>query len=194
MKSRFPASLTHLLPLMALLFSGCAGYQLGTTKPAALTGIQNIHVPTFENQTLEPRYSVLVTNAVISALQQDGTYQVTDLAKADAVLKGKITQNLRRQQRSVDTNILRTRELLSLTRIQYQLETPDGKTIRQSDPFGIDVEQVNAVTGQRESSGVAIGRSTIFLDENFQLSERQALALAAEDAALTIVNELTNAW
>lgn len=194
MKNRSPASITRFLPLAVLLFTGCAGYQLGTTKPAAFTGVQKIHVPTFENLTLEPRFSVLVTNAVISALQQDGTYQITDRANADAVLKGKITNNLRRQQRSVDTNILRTRELLALMKVQYRLETPDGEVIRQSNPFGIDVEQVNAVTGQRESSGIAIGRSTIFLDENFQLSERQALALAAEDAALTIVNELTNGW
>lgn len=194
MKNCLVSRVIRILPLLALLCGGCAGYHLGTTKPSAYAGVKNIHVPTFQNSTLEPRFAVLVTNAVISALQQDGTYKITDKDHADAILKGRISQNIRRQQRSVDTNILKTRELLALTQIQYELLTPDGKVIRQSDPFGIDVEQRNAVTGQRESNGIATGRSTIFLDENFQLSERQALALAAEDAALTIVNSLTNGW
>lgn len=194
MKSRSIACIARVLFSGVLLVSGCAGYRLGTTKPAAFAGVEKIHVPTFENLTLEPRFAVLVTNAVISAIQQDGTFKISDREHADAVLKGRVTHNLRRQQRSVDTNILRTRELLALTQLQYHLETPDGKVLRQSDPFGIDVEQINAVTGKRESSGVAVGRSTIFLDQNVQLSERQALALAAEDAALTIVNELTNGW
>lgn len=194
MKNRYVFRVIRILPLLVLLSAGCAGYRLGTTKPAAYAGVKKIHVPTFQNSTLEPRFAVLVTNAVISALQQDGTYEITDQAHADAILKGRISQNIRRQQRSVDTNILKTRELLALTQIQYELQTPEGEVIRQIDPFGIDVEQRNAVTGQRESNGIATGRSTIFLDDNFQLSERQALALAAEDAALTIVNSLTNGW
>lgn len=194
MKSPSPASIARLISLVALLFGGCAGYKLGTTKPTAYADVKSIYVPTFENRTLEPRFAVLVTNAVISALQQDGTYKITDRNHADAILKGRITQNLRRQQRSVDTNILRTKEMLFLTQVHYQLETPDGKVIRQSDPFGIDVEEKSAVTGQRQSAGIAIGRSSIFLDQNFQLSERQALSLAAEDAAQAIINELTNGW
>jgi len=194
MKNRLSQSLAGLALLLALLFAGCAGYQLGNTKPSAFAEVETLHVPTFDNDTLEPRYAVLVTNAVISALQQDGTYRITDASEADAVLRGRITRNFRRQQRSVDTNILRTRELLALTQIEYQLETPDGQVIEQGDPFGIDVNEVNAVTGQRDASGTAVGRSSIFLDDNFQLSERQALALAAEDAALTIVNALTNGW
>ena len=194
MKNRLFLSAAFLVPLVVMFFSGCVGYQVGSAKPSVFADVEKIHVPTFQNETLEPRYAVLVTNAVISALQQDGTYQITDEANADAILRGKIVRNDRRQQRSVDTNILRTRELLSLTQVNYHLETPDGEVIHQGNPFGIDVNQVNAVTGQRDTLGTAVGRSSTFLDDNFQLSERQALALAAEDAALTMVNALTNGW
>jgi len=77
---------------LPFLFAGCAGYQLGENKPAAYSDIENIYVPTFQNETLEPRLSVLVTNAVITQLQQDGTYKITNKEDADAVLVGTIRQ------------------------------------------------------------------------------------------------------
>ncbi len=47
-------------------------------------------MPPFKNQTLEPRLSSLVTNAVITELQADGTYQVSTRESADAVMVGTI--------------------------------------------------------------------------------------------------------
>ena len=50
-----------LLALTGLLggLVGCAGYQLGAVKPAALADIRSMAIPTFINNTLEPRISVL---------------------------------------------------------------------------------------------------------------------------------------
>ena len=74
------------LALAGLFFSGCAGYQLGELKPGTYLGIEKIHVPPFKNLTLEPRLSSLVTNAVLTELQADGTYQAATRENCDAVL------------------------------------------------------------------------------------------------------------
>ena len=57
--------------LAAVAMSGCAGYKMGSVKPEAYSHIHTISVPTFENRTLEPRVSVLVTNAVIKQIQME---------------------------------------------------------------------------------------------------------------------------
>ncbi len=181
--------------LPALWITGCAGYRLGTEKPAQYASVQNIHVPTFKNDTLEPRLAVIATNAVITQLQQDGTYTVTDRDQADAVLVGTIKRTDRFQQRSTNNDILRTRELVERIQIDWFLEDPrTGARIRADDPFSEDVNQRDSVTGQRSNPSRTIGQTTVFLDENFQLSERQGLVLAAEDAAQQIVSYLSDGW
>ena len=195
MKVRTTILSTWGLALVASLLSGCGGYQLGSVKPALYANLEKIHVPTFENETLEPRLSVIMTNALISQLQQDGTYKVTNEKGADAILRGKIRRTRRYQQRSTQTDILRSRELLEILEIQYHLEDPlTGEKLTAENPYGIDVNDRDAVSGQRTRIGAATGQTTLFLDQNFELSERQALTLAAEDAAEQIVSQLSDGW
>ena len=179
----------------ALLLTGCGGYRLGDVKPAAYANVNNLYVPTFENDTLEPRLSVLVTNAVISALQQDGTFKITTKEKSDAVLVGRIREIRRTQQRSTQTEVLKTREMLENLQIDFHLEDPlTGRTLSNVDAFGL--ESVNRLTsnGARVRTGNATGLTSVFLDRNFELSERQALSLAAQDAAEQIVSQLGEGW
>ena len=61
----------------------------GSVKPAYLSAVQSIAVPTFKNQTLEPRIESLVTGTVIKQFQQDGTYRIASEDNADAILKAK---------------------------------------------------------------------------------------------------------
>jgi len=181
--------------LGVFLASGCAGYRLGDAKPTAFQEIEKIHVPTFENDTLEPRMAVLLTNAVISQLQQDGTYQVTTADQADATLVGRVSQIRRFQQRSTQREVLQSRELVEVLEVDFHLQdAATGRTISQVNPFGIDANDRDSVTGQRTQSGRASGQSSVFLDQNLELSERQALALAAQDAARQIVSQLTEGW
>ena len=83
-----------LLFALVLSLSSCAGYQLGSVKPANLEHIQSIAIPTFKNLTLEPRSSVLMTNSVIKGFHEDGTFKTADelraLAKEEAGLWLKI--------------------------------------------------------------------------------------------------------
>src|SRR5829696_6241340 len=81
-----PSMRLLLLSLLALCFPGCAGYQLGPVKPKLMADVRSIAVASFKNDTLEPRVEVMLANAVIKQIQQDGTYRVADEKSADAIL------------------------------------------------------------------------------------------------------------
>ncbi len=106
-------SLFLLLASGCLLLSGCTGYTLGSHKPVHLRHITKIAVPTFENLTLEPRFAVLVTNAVIKQLQNHGSYQIVPKSEAEAVLLGRITTINRTQFRSDLNNVLRSSQIMA---------------------------------------------------------------------------------
>jgi hypothetical protein len=160
-----------LLAAPVLLLAGCAGYTVGPVKPAKLASVNSIAVPTFKNMTLEPRSSVLVTNEVVKRLQNDGSYKVASSASADAVLKGTLVEIRRRPLRSARFNTLKTREMEFEIFIDFTLE--------------------DARTREVLADGRARGSSQIFLDENFQLTERQALNDAAAEAARDLVTRLS---
>ena len=162
-----------LLALSGMLggLVGCGGYKLGAVKPAAFADIRSMAIPTFINNTQEPRASVLVTNALIGKMQTDGTYAIDTVDNADAVLRGTITNIQRRQLRGARTDVLRTRELEVTVIVEYVVE--------------------DLGTGSEIERGTASGRTNIFLDPNFQLSERQAVQDAAEELAISLTSKLT---
>ncbi len=165
--------LLPILALASLALPGCAGYQLGGSKPQRLQHITKLYVPTFENETLEPRLAVLVTDAVIKQLQAGGAYQIVGADDADATLKAKISNIDRSQARSVRTNTLRTRELLVRLHTDYRITDGSGTAVQR---------------------GRVTGESYVVLEPNFQTSERQALSEAAERMAVTLVNEISDGW
>ncbi|MCF6313140.1 MAG: LPS assembly lipoprotein LptE [Verrucomicrobiales bacterium] len=195
MKTLSRISLLALVLSLAIFSNGCAGYRLGSVKPSIYSNINKIYVPTFENATLEPRVAVMTTNAVIKSLQADGTYQITDKDNADAVLVGKITRIERRQLRAARRDTLRTREMLLFMIVEWSLHDPvtDAK-LDYREVQSIDDTARNNATNLRIRPGRVIGRTQIFLDPNFQLSERNALPLAAQDAARILTAQLTEGW
>lgn len=158
----------------SLLLTSCAGYRAGSDKPGRMENVTSIAVPTFKNLTLEPRSSVLITNNVVRQFQIDGTYQIKDPQQADAVLRGTIRDFTRRQLRSARNNNLRTRELELVMDVDFVVEEP--------------------VTGNLLAKGTVRGATSIFLDPNFQLSERQALDDASRKMAEELVSRLTEGW
>ncbi len=160
-------------PLILLTLSGCAGYTLNGSKPAKLAEVTKLYVPTFENETLEPRLSVLVTNTVIKQLQATGTYQIVKESEADATLKGTITTIDRSQWRAVRSNTLRTKELLARMKLNYRVVDSGGTTLQR---------------------GRVQATSYVPLDTNWQTSERQLLSETAERMSVTLAGELSNGW
>lgn len=162
------------LAAAALLLNSCAGYHIGSDKPARMETIKKLAVPTFKNLTLEPRSSVLVTNNVIRLFQTDGTYQIVDPQNAEAVLHGTIEKFERRQLRSARNNTLRTRELELRLYVSYTVDDP--------------------VSGATLAKGNINGSTSVFLDPNFQLSERQAIDDASSRVAEELVSRLAEGW
>jgi hypothetical protein len=157
----------------SILLANCAGYQMGSDKPGRMLAIEKIAVPVFKNQTLEPRSSVLVTNAVVREFQTDGTYQIVDTSRADAIVRGTIKKFERRQLRSARNNTLRTRELELRILCDFTVEDRAGGIIMR---------------------GQVDGATHLFLDANFQLSEREAINDAAEKLAGDLVSRIAEGW
>jgi hypothetical protein len=191
------------LLLLATLLPGCAGYQLGDVKPGVYAGIERIHVPPFKNDTLEPRLSSLVTNAVITEIQADGAYKVSERKSADAVLVGTIRRIDKRQLRAVRTDTLRSRELSLFVYVDFHLEDPrTGARIEGVGSRGpnepkarlggaepaVDAEEIGA------RQGTVVGQTIQFVDPAFQVSERNALSVVAQDVATKLVARLANGW
>lgn len=169
-----PAAMRPLLLISCLLLVQCTGYQLGGKRPRQLAGVQTLALPTMINQTLEPRLSSVVTNALIKQIQADGSYQIAAHDKADAVLKGEILGVNRSQFRSVRSNVLRTSQLQLQILCRYQIEDrASGKVLHR---------------------GRANGVSYVILDSNIQNSEAQSLDDAAQRMASAIANEIAEGW
>jgi Lipopolysaccharide-assembly len=169
-----------LLPLAALLFTGCAGYQLGPVKPTRMAKVTSIAVPNFRNNTLGPRLETLLATALIKQLQQDGTYKILRENDADAILQGHVEQIISSPLRSVRGNLLLTREYQLTIRCTYNV--------------------TDRVTGAVLDSGTAFGRTQFFVSGSDPISaditqdQRPALPLAAEDLAKDLVSRLSEGW
>jgi outer membrane lipopolysaccharide assembly protein LptE/RlpB len=166
--------------LSAFLLVGCAGYTVGPIKPTPMKNVSTLAVKTVKNDTLEPRVSALLANALIKQIQADGTYRVTDSGQADAVLEVTLNAIDRRPARSLRGNVLQTREYLLNLRARYRVLNP----------------RTGVVLDQRSASG-----STSFFVANPNLltadsnsDERQALPLAAEDLAMRITSLISEGW
>jgi len=159
---------------IATMLTGCAGYQIGPAKPAYLSEIHSVAVPVFKNKTLEPRIEALVTDSVIQQIQQDGTYIVESEANADAILEGTIDNIERRRARSVRGNVDATREFNLNVNLTFKL--------------------TNRTTGALLTSEKVTGTTSYFVGNDLQQQERQAVVLAAQDAAVRLTSKISEGW
>ncbi len=166
--------------LAIMLWSGCAGYTVGPIKPTPMRSVQRIHVPNIINDTLHPRVEVLLTNLLIKQIQQDGTYEITDENRADAILKVKLNEVERRPARSVRGNVLQTREYLLNLRCRYEvIKTSTGVVLDSRSVVG--------------STSFFVGGENLNSADSVQ-DERQAIPLAAEDLAVRITSLISEGW
>ncbi len=159
----------------AILLSSCADYRLGGIKPSFLADVHNIAVPVFKNDTSHPRAEALATSAVASALVQDGTYKVSSIDQADAVLEGTLTGVDYTALRVTRFDSLRPEELTNLVTLQWVLRDA-------SDPTKV------------LASGTSTGRSQLFVSANLQTARNNALPEAMEKAAEALTSRLANGY
>lgn len=171
----FPFTLPPFsLIFLCLLVSGCAGYALGPAKPEFLKDVHRIAVPTFRNNTLQPRLESLVATSLVRQLQQDGTYEIVNEETADAVLIGTIEKVNRTPARSVRGNVLLTQEFTLTIGLRYQLVERGTKKV-------LDI-------------GRAEGQTNFFVSGDVQQDERQAIPLATERAVVRLTSQLTEGF
>ncbi|MEI6535430.1 MAG: LPS assembly lipoprotein LptE [Verrucomicrobiaceae bacterium] len=188
---------SFLLAATLVIFTGCAGYHPGASKPHQLAAVRKLAVPTFKNDTLEPRIEVLVTDAVIKKLQMDGSFKIVPVSEADAVLKGTITDITRRQMRARREDTLVTSEILVGLIVKFSVEATSPEILAASRPapaVSAATPPANVKLSNVIFSGTTRDSSNIVVVPDYQLSVRQALADAAERFSSDIVSQLTVGW
>jgi hypothetical protein len=180
MKNDFVIWLRLFFCLIGLVTPGCAGYSLGSSKPEAMRDIRSLAVLTFQNKTLEPRMEVLFANALIKQIQQEGTFRVTREEDSDAVVHGVVERIDRTPARGLRSDFFQSTEFdLSVVVSLRVVERSTGKVLVQRRVKGntsFFVSSTSAVTG------------------DVNKDERQAIPLAAEDAAQRLVSYLADGW
>jgi len=170
----FRMKLSLLLCPLLLLVS-CAGYHLGSAKPAAMAKVKSIAVPMFANDTQHPKAETIATSAVSSAFSQDGTYRITDSAHADAILYGRI--------KTINYSAIRGRRLDTL----HPEELVNTITLIWTLKDAKDPTRVLAY-------GYSVGSSQLFVDADLQTARNNALPDAFERAAEALVSRLADGF
>jgi hypothetical protein len=160
--------------LAVALLSGCAGYTLGPIPPTFMKSAHKIAVPIFDNKTYEPQIQALVTDTFIKQLQQDGTYEIVGQDQADAEVRGTIIAITRVKARAVIGNVLASSQFRLVVKLRIQV--------------------VNARAGTPLGTRDFAGQTTYFVGNDLPTQERQAIPLAAEDAAVQAASYLTEGW
>jgi len=161
---------------------------VGPVKPAAMREVRTIAVPAFKNSTLEPRLEVLVANALIRQLQQDGTYKITSERDADAILEGSIERIDRVPARGVRNNLGE-----GILADFYQ-------TSEFTLNLALSIKLVERNSGKALAAKTVNGTASFFVSganprtANVNRDERQAVPQAAEDAAAQITSYLSEGW
>lgn len=169
--------------LTAMLCVAC-GYQVGPVKPTKLKGVHRICVKNFKNDTLEPRMEVAVAGAIIKKLQLDGTYEITDESRADAILQGTVTRIDRTPARVVRGNVLQTSEYLLTVSCNYRLIAAHGGNV-------LDERTVSGTTNFFVSAGLPA--QSVLRADTVQ-DQRQAMPLAIENLATRIASLVSEGW
>jgi hypothetical protein len=164
-----------LLVLLSVMLCSCAGYRLGGSKPPSLASVHRISVSMLDNGTLHPRAEAIATSAVTAAVVQNGTYRISDIDQADAVLEGEVASIDYNTLRGSRLDALTSEELTNTVRINWRLK--DAR-----DPTKL------------LASGSSTGHSTFFVDSNLQTSRQNALPDAFERAAQNLVLRISSGY
>ena len=164
----------RLLCILVGCFAGCAGYTLGPTPPTFMKGVHRVAVPIFKNTTVAPDIQTMATTTVIKQIQEDGTYQVTGVDEADAVVVGTIVSVERTKARSLVGNVIASAEFNLRITIDFRIERPN--------------------TSQLMAQRSVEGDTSFFVGNDIATQERQAIPLAVEELAVQFVSFLSEGW
>ena len=156
---------------LALLFSGCTGYQLGSNLPESL---QTVSL-TVENQTEEPSIEVQTMKSMRAEVQNDGRLALRSESDADTVLKVTLVNydiNSLAYDREHGTLAREYRVTLTASAVLYDAETGDV------------IREIPSVMGESEFPYAA----------DLTSGKRAALPTAADDLARKVISRTIAAW
>ncbi|NBS13760.1 MAG: hypothetical protein EBT57_02935 [Verrucomicrobia bacterium] len=163
-----------VLFLVPLLWVGCAQYKMGNTpKGTGLANIRVLYVPTVQNETDETSVPGPVTNAILQELDRDGTYRHGRKDECDAILEVTVKKIERSPIRQSTAQFLTTLQFQLVLTLEYRL---------------YDVKEKKEIFPKSTMTG----STTFFVQGDQTESQRQALPLAAQNAAQNLVNALAN--
>ena len=171
---------TLVLSLITVILAGCAGYHVGPSKPAYMSDVRNIAIPSFKNLTLEPRMEVIFANTLAKQIHQDGTYKITNEDESDVILQGTVVRIDRTPARGLQTNFFQTTDFNLILTLEIKLtDRRNGKILATRSITGNTTFFVSSANP---------------LTSDVNKDERQAIPLAAEDAAVKVVTLLADGW
>lgn len=157
---------------LTLLMGACSSYKLGSMLPP---GIETVHMSTVVNETGEPLIDNDITNAILSALQRDGSLAIAPAESADAQMFVRVYG-------------------YNLTPLSYSRSNrsqPDEYRLRLT----AEVELVERATGKSlVRNGKVEGESEFPLTGDLTQAKRVGLPAAADDLARFVVAAVTEAW
>ncbi len=139
-----------------------------------MKGVHRIAVPIFKNITIAPDIQTLATTTVIKQIQEDGTYEITGVDEADAIVVGTIESVERTKARSLQGNVLASSEFSLRITIEFRIERPN--------------------TSQLMAQKSIEGDTNFFVGNDTAVQEREAIPLAVHDAAVQFVSFLSEGW
>jgi len=156
-----------LLPLLWLV-AGCA-YSLGPTNQQ-VAGASTIAIDYFPNETLQPRLTDMVANAVRKEVQRDGTFRLVSRGDADVIVSGKITAYTRTPIGSRRDDVL--------TPTDYDIKiTVQAKAMR---------------AGQVVYEGTVSGSAMVAYANDLNNAERENTPVAAANLARNLISAIAN--
>lgn len=131
MKSMFVSMMAFVL-LGCSFLTGCAGYTCGSKVPQDL---RTVHVAAFENNTIYPMAGALVTQHLMRAMVEDGTFTLDTFESAPLRVHGKVsgldTRSLRYDR---NNRIVPNEYRVELTATIYVYDTRTGEMLLNGQP------------------------------------------------------------
>lgn len=161
-----------LLPLLAL--TSCANYKMGSTpKPEEFKDVRVLYVPSAVNETDETAVPGPVTNAILQEIDRDGTFRHARKDESDAILEVTVKRIERSPIRQSTEQFLTTLQYQLVLTLEYRL---------------YNLREKKEVL----SKSIVQGSTTFFVQGDQTESQRQALPLAAQNAAQNLVTAIAN--
>jgi outer membrane lipopolysaccharide assembly protein LptE/RlpB len=160
-----------LIPVLALILSGCAGYHVGSTLPKSVQSVSLAIV----NKTDEPSIEVAVKKALIAELQMDGRLEVRPLEEADATLTVTLTK--------FDLDALAFSRRQGSLAAEYRM-TLTAKAVLSDAQTGEVILESPVVRGESEFPYAA----------DLTTTKREGMPKAANDLARKVVSNVVTAW